>query len=85
MDEKIKCPECGSEQITATQKGYGLLTGFIGSGKVMITCLKCGHRFKPGEDKDSVEARPKESKQMERLVIITIILCTIIFLTMCLP
>lgn len=29
--------------------GVGLLAGFIGSGKVKITCLKCGCQWKPGE------------------------------------
>jgi len=28
---------------------FGLWTGFIGSGKIIITCLKCGHKFKPGD------------------------------------
>lgn len=27
--------------------GVGLLGGFLGSGKVKITCLKCGHTWKP--------------------------------------
>ena len=27
----------------------GLLGGVIGSGKVKITCLRCGHTFKPGQ------------------------------------
>lgn len=28
--------------------GVGLLAGFIGSGKVKITYLKCGCQWKPG-------------------------------------
>lgn len=62
-NDEIKCPECGSNQITASKKGFGLgkaaagglllgpvglLGGAIGSGKVKITCLKCGHEWKPG-------------------------------------
>ena len=62
-DDTIRCPRCGSTQITANKKGYGvgkaaagviltggigLLAGGIGSNKVIITCLKCGHKFKPG-------------------------------------
>jgi len=59
----IKCPQCGSTQITGTKKGYsggkavggalllgplGLLVGLHGSKKIMITCLNCGHQWKPG-------------------------------------
>lgn len=60
----IRCPICKSTQLTANKKGFsagtalgaafftggiGLLAGAIGSGKIRITCLSCGHRFKPGE------------------------------------
>lgn len=43
-----KCPKCGSTAIEATQKGYSLLTGFLGSGKTMNYCKNCGHKWKPG-------------------------------------
>ncbi|MFA5424873.1 MAG: hypothetical protein WC374_13545 [Phycisphaerae bacterium] len=64
LDASIKCPRCGSEQITANKKGYGvgkaaagviltggigLLAGGIGSKKVIITCLNCGHGWKAGK------------------------------------
>jgi hypothetical protein len=26
-----------------------MLTGFIGSSKIILTCLNCGKQFKPGE------------------------------------
>jgi len=63
-EEQIKCPYCGSTQLTANKKGFGLgkaavgglltggiglLGGFIGSGKVKITCLKCGNSWKAGK------------------------------------
>lgn len=63
MEDNIKCPKCGSSQISANKKGFsagkavagaivaggiGLAAGGIGSDKVIITCLKCGHQFKPG-------------------------------------
>jgi tellurium resistance protein TerD len=64
MSNEIKCPMCGSTQLSSNQKGFslknatggalllgplGLLGGLAGSGKVQITCLNCGHVFKPGE------------------------------------
>lgn len=44
---KVKCPKCGSTSITAGQRGYSLLTGFIGSGKTVNRCAKCGYKWKP--------------------------------------
>lgn len=58
----LRCPKCGSTYITANKKGFGLgkalvggllvggvglLAGFIGSGKIKCTCLKCGNTWKP--------------------------------------
>lgn len=43
----VKCPKCGSTNITAGQRGYSLLTGFIGSGNTVNRCSKCGHKWKP--------------------------------------
>lgn len=62
-DAEIRCPKCGSPQLTANTKGYGLgnaaiggvllgpvglLGGFVGSKKILITCLRCGHSWTPG-------------------------------------
>ncbi len=59
----VTCPKCGSEQIAANKKGFGLgkaaaggfllgpvglLGGLLGSGKVMVTCLACGHSWAAG-------------------------------------
>lgn len=48
IDAAIKCPNCGSTQIHAEKRGWRLITGFFGSSKIFLTCLKCGHAFKPG-------------------------------------
>lgn len=46
-DNVVKCPKCGSTNITAGQRGYSLLTGFIGSGNTVNRCAKCGYKWKP--------------------------------------
>ena len=61
-EPELRCPRCGSAYVSANKKGFGigkaiggailtggigLLAGFIGSGQVKITCLKCGHTWKP--------------------------------------
>ncbi len=59
------CPKCGSTSLTANKKGYGIGKGLIGAAvianpiglaagnigrqKVLVTCLNCGHQFKPGK------------------------------------
>lgn len=63
-EDKLYCPHCGSSQLVANKKGFGagkavagalltggigLLAGFIGSGKVKVTCLKCGCKWNAGE------------------------------------
>lgn len=64
QEDKLYCPKCGSSQLVANKKGFGagkalggailtggvgLLAGFIGSGKVKVTCLKCGSTWEPGQ------------------------------------
>ncbi len=53
----IRCPRCGSRQISANNvkkaSGVGVLLFGVGAGlaarnKVMITCLKCGKQWKAG-------------------------------------
>jgi len=64
-DEKLlSCPKCQSTQLSTDKKGFsggnalagailtggvGLLAGTIGSGKIVITCLQCGYKYKAGE------------------------------------
>lgn len=62
MSDKILCPKCGSDQITAQKKGFspvkavagglllggvGLLAGAHGSGKIDVTCMACGKTWNP--------------------------------------
>ena len=43
------CPKCGSTSIATVNRGYSLMWGFIGSGKPMNVCQKCGYKFAPGK------------------------------------
>lgn len=63
MEEAIQCPRCGSTQVSANKKGWTVGTGLIGSSKILITCLKCGKQFRPGQDKQSREI--KKAKEAE--------------------
>ena len=66
---QVKCPKCGSSQLSANKKGFsgkkavvggvltggvGLLAGTLGSNKIIITCLNCGNQFKPGSQNTSL-------------------------------
>lgn len=43
----VKCPRCGSTNITAGQRGFSLLTGFVGSGRTVNRCANCGYKWRP--------------------------------------
>jgi hypothetical protein len=43
----VMCPFCHSTQVQAGKRGWKWTTGYIGSGKIMMTCLSCGKKFKP--------------------------------------
>jgi len=60
-DSVAKCPRCGSTSLSGNKKGYGigkgvlgavvlgpigLVAGNMGSKKVVITCMNCGHKFR---------------------------------------
>ena len=88
QSDKLYCPYCGSSQLSANKKGFGagkaltgavltggigLLAGFIGSGNVKITCLKCGKVLKPGEltttPLSNEQIRKKEKQENRDLLI----------------
>ena len=70
---ELYCPKCGSDKLTANEKGFsagkaivggvltggiGLIAGFHGKGKVNITCLSCGTKFKPGQGRTTPLPKP---------------------------
>ena len=65
MDETIRCPRCGSENVEGGKKGFsagkaivggiltggiGLLAGAAGRNKLQYTCLKCGYTWDPAKE-----------------------------------
>ena len=46
---QVTCPKCGSTSIATTNRGYSFFAGFIGSGKPVNVCQRCGHKWKPGK------------------------------------
>lgn len=59
-DEKAKfeqssdvvcCPKCGSTEFHSGKRGWSIWTGLLGSSKVVMTCLKCGHKWTPKDYK----------------------------------
>lgn len=46
--KELKCPRCGATQIATVNRGYNIVTGFMGSGSARNICQKCGFRWKPG-------------------------------------
>lgn len=44
---KVHCPKCNCTDIGVTNRGYSVVWGFIGSGKSMNVCKKCGYKWKP--------------------------------------
>lgn len=49
--EATPCLRCGSVNIHAEKRGWNLATGLLRSGDIMLTCLKCGYRFRPGQQR----------------------------------
>ena len=43
----VTCPKCGSTAVTTGQRGFSIISGFIGSGSTVNRCGKCGYKWKP--------------------------------------
>lgn len=43
----VVCPRCHSTEVTVGQRGYSIVSGFIGSGRTTNRCGKCGHTWNP--------------------------------------
>lgn len=43
----IRCPKCSSTQITTGARGYSMMWGFLGAGKTVNRCARCGHKWEP--------------------------------------
>jgi hypothetical protein len=48
MENDVECPRCGSYQVHAERRGWSLMIGALGMNRIVITCLSCGYRFRPG-------------------------------------
>ncbi|MBR4590048.1 MAG: hypothetical protein IKO36_05215 [Bacteroidaceae bacterium] len=46
-DGAIICPRCKSIAITTGNRGFSMVTGFIGSSATVNRCGKCGYKWKP--------------------------------------
>lgn len=92
QNAELKCPRCGSNQLTTNKKGFsgkkavagavltggiGILAGTLGSNKIKITCLACGKEFKPGEDLDSLRRRKQVEAQAMNSPVFWIILIVV--------
>lgn len=43
----VRCPKCNSTQISTGTRGFSIVSGFIGAGKTVNRCAKCGYSWKP--------------------------------------
>ena len=46
-NDEVRCPKCNSAIITTGSRGFSIVTGFIGSGKTVNRCAKCGYKWTP--------------------------------------
>ena len=43
--DAVFCPRCGCSEFTLLNRGYSILTGFLGSGNVKRVCNRCKKEF----------------------------------------
>lgn len=43
--DAVFCPRCGCNEFTLLNRGYSILTGFLGSGNVKRVCNRCKKEF----------------------------------------
>lgn len=46
-ESKPRCPKCGSTSISTGQRGYNIISGFLGSNKTINRCSNCGYKWEP--------------------------------------
>ena len=82
----LHCPKCNSTQLNSNKKGFsggkaiagvvltggiGLLAGTIGSGNVLVTCLKCGYKYKAGDyakEKQKFQVKQEQERIMAKKI-----------------
>ena len=47
LEEPLRCPRCRTTSVITGQRGFSMITGFIGSNKTMNRCSKCGYTWYP--------------------------------------
>ena len=47
VEQKVKCPRCGSTQISTGRRGVGFFTGLLGANSTVNRCAKCGKTWHP--------------------------------------
>lgn len=45
----VQCPKCGLFSVATVNRGFNIVTGFLGSGSPRNVCQSCGHKWKPGK------------------------------------
>lgn len=46
-DNTVHCPKCNSTAIATGSRGYSMVWGFIGAGKTVNRCARCGYKWTP--------------------------------------
>jgi len=84
-EDSVKCTKCGSTQIHAEKRGWKMTTGFIGSGKIYITCLKCGNKFRPGDTPrySAYSAEEKQDTGVGMIALVVIVLVGFLLIKAC--